>query len=87
MYDRHTVHHALDTYIYVLLSILVRSAMNLTHGGFPTKFLMSTERGFKKSRAHSAGCSGIEPASAFDVLQKFRDKTEGLVEPDCRRQE
>jgi hypothetical protein len=47
MYDRHMVHHALDTYIYLLLSIFVRSPMNLTCGGLPTKLLMSTERGVK----------------------------------------
>jgi NH3-dependent NAD+ synthetase len=44
---------------------------------------MSTERGSKKRKTRS-GCSGIELASAFHVLQKFRDKikTEDLVEPD-----
>ena len=44
---------------------------------------MSTERGSKKRKTRT-GCSGIELASAFHVLQKFRDKikTEDLVEPD-----
>jgi hypothetical protein len=46
---------------------------------------MSTERGSKKRKTRS-GCSGIELASAFHVLQKFRDKikTEDVqvVEPD-----
>ena len=44
---------------------------------------MSTERGTRKRKIRSA-CSGIELASAFHVLQKFRDKinTEDLVEPD-----
>jgi len=44
---------------------------------------MSTERGSKKRKTRS-GCSGIELASAFHRLQKFRDKTktEDLVEPD-----
>jgi len=44
---------------------------------------MSTERGSKKRKTRS-GCSGIELASTFHVLQKFRDKikTEDLVEPD-----
>ena len=45
--DQISLHHALDTYIYVLLSIFVRSAMNLTRGGVPTKLLMSTEQGVK----------------------------------------
>ncbi|KAK2460199.1 hypothetical protein APHAL10511_007790 [Amanita phalloides] len=44
---------------------------------------MSTVRGSKKRKTRS-GCSGIELASAFHVLQKFRDKikTEDVVEPD-----
>jgi len=44
---------------------------------------MSTERGSEKRKTRSC-CSGIELASAFHVLQKFRDKitTEDVVEPD-----
>jgi hypothetical protein len=44
---------------------------------------MSTERGSKKRKTRSS-CSRIELASAFHVLQEFRDKikTEDLVEPD-----
>jgi hypothetical protein len=46
---------------------------------------MSTERGSKKRKIRSV-CSGIELASAFHVLQNFRDtgkiKTEDPVEPD-----
>ena len=43
---------------------------------------MFTEGGSKKRKTRSC-CSGIELASAFHVLQKFRDKikTEDLVEP------
>jgi len=44
---------------------------------------MSTGRGSKRRKTRS-GCSGIELASAFHVLQKFRDKikTEDLFDPD-----
>ncbi|KAF8966664.1 hypothetical protein BDZ97DRAFT_1807396 [Flammula alnicola] len=44
---------------------------------------MSTERGSRRRKTRS-GCSGIELALAFHVLQKFRDKikTEDLLEPD-----
>lgn len=42
---------------------------------------MSTERGSKKRKTRS-GCSGIELASAFHVLQRFRDKFTEDLGPD-----